>query len=94
MTSTTASIELNLDYQSAHRFPAWMALAVFSAVCLAAVNSQQTAGNRSAGDKWVLSVTIISMCVSFLAVVAYLMVRHLFVAQIPEYIVVRGWGWG
>jgi hypothetical protein len=78
------TIELNTEYQSAERFPAWMALSVFSAVCLAAVNAQQNPSNRDAGDKWVLSVTILSMCFSFFACLAYLAIRHLFVATIPE----------
>jgi ABC-type multidrug transport system permease subunit len=83
MASTT-TIELNTDYQSAERFPAWMALSVFSAVCLAAFNSQSNADARTAADKWVFSATILSMCFSFFSCLAYLAVRHLFVATIPE----------
>lgn len=90
---TTTTIELNTEYQSAERFPAWMALSVFSAVCLAAVNAQQNPENRDAADKWVLSVTILSMCFSFFACLAYLAIRHLFVATIPEIGFVRQESW-
>jgi hypothetical protein len=89
--ATTTTIELNTDYQSAERFPAWMALSVFSAVCLAAFNSQQNPNDRTSADKWVLSATILSMCFSFFACLAYLAVRHLFVATIPEICFVRSW---
>ena len=77
-------IELNTDYQNAERFPAWMALSVFSAVCLAAVNSRQTTSSRDSADKWVLSVTVLSMILSFGAVIMYLMMRSVFVGEITE----------
>lgn len=82
MSASTVSVELNYDYQSAHRFPAWLALSVFSAVCLAAVATQ--VDSRGGAEKWVLSVTIVSMILSFLAVVAYLVMRAPFVGQLPE----------
>jgi hypothetical protein len=85
----TTTIEINTDYQNAERFPAWMALSVFSAVCLAAFDSQQSADNRSSAEKWVLSALILSMCFSFFACLAYLAARHLFVAALPEMIFVR-----
>jgi hypothetical protein len=77
-------IELNTDYQNAERFPAWMALTVFSAVCLAAIISRQTAGARNAADKWVLSVACLSMILSLLAVAMYLTMRSVFVGEITE----------
>lgn len=82
------TLELNTEYQSAERFPAWMALSVFSAICLAGTTSQR-GGDRDAADKWVLAATSMSMILGFFAVLAYLFVRHLFVAQIPELIWVR-----
>lgn len=88
MASVT-TIELNTEYKQAHRFPGWIALSVFSAVCLAAVQSGLNKSNRATNDKWVLTVTIISMSVSFLAVVAYLIGRSMFVGQMPEVIMVR-----
>lgn len=66
-----------------------MALSVFSAVCLAAVNAVQDPNDRDSADKWVLSVTVLSMCFSFFACLAYLAARHLFVAALPEMIFVR-----
>jgi hypothetical protein len=82
MSTTSFNVELNTDYQSAHRFPAWMALLVFSTISLAATAS--TLKDRGATENWVLSVTILSMILSFLAVLAYLMMRAVFVGQIPE----------
>lgn len=87
--NTQATLQVNYDYQNAQRFPAWMALSVFSAVCLAAANSQQKITGREAADKWVLAVTIVSMTFSFISVLAYLFVRHLYVANLPEMGVVR-----
>jgi hypothetical protein len=79
---------------STDRFPAWLALALFSAVCLAATETEKfagTGGNRSAADKWVLSVEILSMTVAFFACVAYLFesIRERFVSKIPEISFVR-----
>jgi hypothetical protein len=75
-------IEMNTEYHSAHRFPAWMALTIFSAVCLAAIASDTV--HRDAAEKWTLAVTCLSMILSFLAVCAYLFMRGPFVGQIPE----------
>lgn len=81
--STRVEMEINMDL-SAKRFPVWMALSVFSAVCLASVTTTVTKSNRDAGDKWVLSVCCISMALSFIATVMYLISRGLFVGQVPE----------
>lgn len=86
---SNSPIQINYDYQNAQRFPAWMALSVFSAICLAAVNAQQQITGRNKADKWVLSVTIVSMILSFCSVLAYLCIRHLYVANIPEMALVR-----
>jgi len=77
------------EYQNAQRFPGWLGLSVFSAVCLAAANSQSDKSERDASEKWIMSVSIVSMVLSFFAVLGYLFVRHLFVANVPEMGTVR-----
>ncbi|GKY97816.1 hypothetical protein MPSEU_000739700 [Mayamaea pseudoterrestris] len=77
-------IEINTDYQNAERFPAWVALSVFSAVCLAAVNSGSSGTARDAADKWVLSVVCLSMILSVVSVGMYLMMRSVFVGEMFE----------
>jgi hypothetical protein len=74
----STQIELNTDYQSAERFPAWIALFTFSTVCLAAAAAQETY-RRTSADKWALSVTSISMVLSLVSVGLYLMARSLWV---------------
>jgi len=84
-TSTTMTVEINTDYSNAARFPAWMALCVFSAICLAAFDSRRGIFSAdSSGEKWVLAVTLMSMILSFGAVVMYLIMRAIFVGQVPE----------
>lgn len=84
------TLELNTDFQAAKRFPAWMALAVFSAVCIAALESRRHLFESvSYGSNWVLSVCIMSFLFSFFAVLAYLCFRGVFVGQIAEIILVR-----
>ena len=81
----TVTLEINTDYSEAARFPAWVALTVFSIVCLAALESRKGLFSAdSAGEKWALAVFLMSMIFSFLAVVAYLMMRAIFVGQLPE----------
>lgn len=91
-TSSTVTIQLNTEYQSAVRFPAWIALTTFSAICVAALD----AGDKSTG--WCMAVAIISMCLSFFATAAYLLARHLFVGQTVEAALVTSilafWGAG
>jgi hypothetical protein len=82
-------VEINTDYQNAERFPAWIALSVFSAVCLAAVNSRASNTARTAADKWVLSVVCLSMILSIVAVGMYLMMRSVFVGEMFEMGLVR-----
>ena len=83
--STTVTLEINTDVSNAARFPAWMALTVFSIVCLAALQSRAGLFSAdAAGEKWALAVCLMSMIFSFMAVVAYLVARGLFVGQLPE----------
>jgi hypothetical protein len=78
----------NDDYvRNAHRFPAWMALAVFSAVCVAALNARRKIFD--AEDTWPLVVACLSLILCFGGVVCYLVYRPAFVGQLPEIIVVR-----
>jgi hypothetical protein len=78
----------NDDYiQNAHRFPAWMALTVFSTVCVAALNARRDIFD--AEDTWPNVVACLSLIMGFGAVVCYLMFRPVFVGQLPEIIVVR-----
>lgn len=85
---STFSVDINTDYQSptAVRFPVWIAMFVFSTVCLAATAS--TLKDRGSWENWVLSVTILSMILSFAAVAAYLFSRSIFVGQHPEGILI------
>lgn len=82
MTQSSFLTQLN-----AARFPGWMALTVFSAICLAALNAQTV--DRQPAEKWVLAATIISMTISLASVSGYLCWRHLYVGLLPEMIVVR-----
>jgi len=98
-TSTTTTIELQTDYHNAIRFPMWMSLLAFSAVCLAAVTAKYSyKQDRQADVKWTMSVTIISLCLSFLATAMYLVCRAVFVGQIFEMgmviLVLAFWGAG
>lgn len=87
--SSTMSVELNLEYESAHRFPGWLSLSAFSAICLAALKSKKVDFRPDeSGETWVLSVCIISMVLSFVAVLCYLCCRGSFVGQIPEVAIV------
>ena len=81
------SVEVNTDVSHAHRFPAWMALAVFSAVCLAALTSTTSSSGRDSAETWSLAVLCISLILSTLAVLAYLLMRAPFVSQLPEFVV-------
>lgn len=91
-TSSTVTIQLNTDYQSAVRFPAWIALTTFSAICVAALDT----GDKSTG--WCMAVCVISMCLAFFATVAYLTARHLFVGTTVEaawvFLILAFWGAG
>jgi hypothetical protein len=76
------------------RFPAWMALAVSSAVCLAASETKRNAlglsgSSRTGADNWVLSVEVLSMCFSFFSCIAYLGVAEHFIGKIAEICFVR-----
>jgi hypothetical protein len=68
-------IEVDTEYKTAHRFPAWVALSVFSAICLAATSESKSTSQQ----KYVLSVTIISMCLAFFSACFYLLARKQFV---------------
>ena len=64
-----------------------MALSVFSAVCVAAISSKGSETNGDATpEHWSLAVAIISLILSFAAVVAYIAtgLRAMFVGQRPE----------
>lgn len=84
--NTTVTLEINTDYTQAYRFPVWMALTVFSTICLAGLHSRKSlfAVTNTAGENWVLAVTIISMVLSFGAVLMYLVMRVIFVGQSSE----------
>jgi hypothetical protein len=72
--------------RNAHRFPAWMALTVFSAVCIAALDSRRDIFN--AEDTWPFVVACLSLVLGFGSVVGYLMYRPVFVGQLAEIVVV------
>lgn len=71
--------QINTEYQSAQRFPAWIALTVFSAICVAATESQLPSP-ATAAHKWVLAVCCISLIFGFFSSLLYLTARHLFAA--------------
>jgi hypothetical protein len=80
----STSIEMNTDYQSAIRFPAWMSLSIFSTICVIAICTKVPSEDRTGEMKWTLAVAVLSMVMAFLAVLAYLFCRSLYVAQTPE----------
>jgi len=75
-----ATIVLDTSVQNAKRFPLWIGLAVFSAICVIAVDSEL----KTASDKWVLAVTVISLLISITACGCYMMARGRFVAKATE----------
>lgn len=77
------TIDVNTDIHQAYRFPAWVALFVFSAICLAAVTST-TEDGRNGKENWVVASSCISMIVAFSASLSYLFVRPKFVGKAIE----------
>ena len=70
-------VEVNSDVSDAKRFHQWLALTIFSMVCLiATASAPHQAADGAYG--WVISVEVISMCLSFFACVAYILVRQQF----------------
>jgi hypothetical protein len=86
---TTVQFDVNTDL-SPERFPAWMALSVFSIICITAqtAKSNENESNNSQ-EKWTLAVLSLSLILSFLSVLAYLFGRGLYVNQTPEFAMVR-----
>jgi len=68
------------------RFGAWSALMVFSMVALIAfcTDSNVDLDNLTRSGKWILSATVISMSIAFLAVVGHIVAGAVFVGRIPE----------
>jgi hypothetical protein len=73
--------------ESAIRFPAWVALTVFSVVAWVAMLGRRHEMNSS--EKWGISVTTLSMVLGILSTLSYLYARHLFASQLPEIVMVR-----
>lgn len=86
---TMPSVEINTEYQNAQRFPAWMALGIFSTVCLASTTSKFAQNERDGNVKWVLACTILSMLIGIAGFAGYLFARGMFVGQLPEIALVR-----
>ena len=82
-------VEINTEYRTAVRFPAWMTLTVFSIVALVSLSARVKAEERGSEEKWALAVISISMCIGGLATMAYLFIRGIFVGQLPEAVMVR-----
>jgi hypothetical protein len=88
---TTVQFNLNTDL-SAERFPAWIALMTFSIICLTAETSRRDADkglDNTSKNNWVLAVLSISLILSVVSVVAYLVARMYYVNQQAEMGVVR-----
>eukprot|EP00527_Entomoneis_sp_CCMP2396_P004835 CAMPEP_0198141170 /NCGR_PEP_ID=MMETSP1443-20131203/4214_1 /TAXON_ID=186043 /ORGANISM="Entomoneis sp., Strain CCMP2396" /LENGTH=328 /DNA_ID=CAMNT_0043803821 /DNA_START=167 /DNA_END=1153 /DNA_ORIENTATION=- len=83
-TPSISDIQLDMEYKGAVRFPAWVGLAVCSAICMAAFCSETPSDERKSDQRWALAVYSISMCVSVIATLAYLFVRGIFAGQIFE----------
>ena len=81
-------VEINTEYRTAIRFPAWMVLTVFSAVSLVSIVARIKPDDRGSEEKWALAVTSLSMIVGFLGTAAYLFIRGIYVGQIPEAVMV------
>jgi hypothetical protein len=87
--TSTISFQINTEYASAIRFPVWMALFTFSVVCLCALQSSKSLlSPDNASEAWVVAVVVMSLILSLASVFAYLLLRVVFVAQIPEVIIV------
>lgn len=80
------SFEVNLEYHSVQRFPAWITLTVSSTVTLVAVAT--TIKNRDFYQNVAFGVTIMSLFLSFISTMAYLTQRSTFVSARPEKFVI------
>lgn len=89
-SNNMVTLQLNTDTSSAERFSVWMGLTVFSMICLIALQSRRGLFDAdTAGEVWVVAVFVLSFLLSLSAVVAYLLVRSIFVGHVPEIALVR-----
>mmetsp|Transcript_4198 Transcript_4198/g.8555 ORF Transcript_4198/g.8555 Transcript_4198/m.8555 type:complete len:284 (-) Transcript_4198:370-1221(-) len=97
-SATSFEVEINTEYRTAVRFPAWMVLTVFSAVSLVSLAARIKADERGSEERWAMAVTSLSTCVGLLGCAAYLFIRGIYVGQIPEAVmialVLAFWGFG
>jgi len=87
-SATSFEVEINTEYRTAVRFPAWMVLTVFSAVSLVSLAARIKADERGSEERWAMAVTSLSTCVGLLGCAAYLFIRGIYVGQIPEAVMV------
>ena len=69
------------------RYPAWMCLTMFSAICVATQQSRR--GMFDADEARVLSLFVTSFILSIIAIGMYLRCSASFVGQVPEILMVR-----
>ena len=67
-----------------------MVLTVFSAVALCALTAREKADDRESKERWAMAVTCLSLIMGILGTAAYLLVRSIFVGQLPEAVMVSG----
>lgn len=87
-SATSFEVEINTEYRTAVRFPAWMVLTVFSAVSLTSIAARISPDERGSEERWAMAVASLSMCIGLLGTAAYLFIRGIYVGQIPEAIMV------
>lgn len=84
----SSNVEWNTDTSTAVRFPVWIGVLILSVLALASHASGTDESNKGTDTKWVLSVTILSMGLSLISVVLYLVQRGLYSGQVPEMVAV------
>ena len=88
MSTSSFEIEINTEYRTAVRFPAWMVLSVFSAVALISLAARVKADERGSEERWAMAVTSLSLIVGLLGTAGYLFIRGIYVGQLPEAVMV------
>lgn len=89
MATASFEVEINTEYRSAVRFPAWIALSIFSGAALISLAARVKSSERGSEERWALAVTSLSLIFGLLSTAAYLIIRSIFAGQLPEGAMVR-----
>jgi hypothetical protein len=84
--------QFTITYNSAGRFPKWIALSVMSLIAWLATLGGLHRHQMDRAEKWAISATTISLVFAILGVLCYLFSRGLFMGELPEIVLVRDFG--